>query len=228
MKTQLISGTNNPCRTMALAARVCYSEINPLKEELFDNGREEIYWQWLERACLTKGHYSPLEYCQLTFLCLDVPMPTVVQLRTHRHLSMQVQSMRYTGNRISDMTIPNSDLFYTRKEQMRDREGKYEVLDDLVYNDVVTSSRLAYKKAVEAGTSHEVARDLLPCSYVQNFVLSCNLRELFHLFTMRSPKDAQFEIRELMTLIKMESLKLVPEAIDWFDKHHWGKFKPTF
>jgi thymidylate synthase (FAD) len=231
LKSLLVSHSILPCRTMALAARTCYSEHSPLEDSLFsfsEEREESFYWDWLVGACLQKGHYSPLEYCQLTFVCCSVPLPVVVQLRTHRLLSLQVQSMRYTGKRMTDFTIDSKDLFYSRENRNSDRQGNKEIFDTETLNSVWDSARLQYAKALEQGIPPEVARDILPCSYVQNFVLSCNLRELFHVFNMRSPKDAQLEIRELMLLLKFEALKVVPAAIDWFDKKYWGKYHGSF
>jgi thymidylate synthase (FAD) len=229
MKTQLISANIQPCKTMAVTARCCYSESNPLNDRLFNLGYNEgQYWEWLVNACLSKAHYSPLEYCQLTFLCTHIPMPTVVQLRTHRGLSMQVQSMRYTSKRICNLAISTDSIFYTRQQTSPDRQGLDEIIPKQLQNDIFNSARYAYKGLIEKGVPPEIARDILPSCYTQNFVLSCNLRELFHIFSMRTPKNAQLEIRQLMYLLSEESLKAVPEAIAWYKAKYWGKAHLSF
>lgn len=210
MKTQLINSTPDPCKTMALAARTCYSETNPLENSIFHNlNSESEYWDWLLSACIKKGHYSPLEYCQVTILATDVPMPTVVQLRTHRQLSMQVQSLRYT--RFDKSTTGFSSR-----------------LGNELYTQLTEQAVTNYRQLVESGIPNEIARDILPCSYTQNFILSANLRELFHIFKMRSAMDAQFEIRELVTLMRDSIMETVPDPMQWFTKKHWAKFKGEF
>jgi thymidylate synthase (FAD) len=230
MKTKIISASSDPYKTMAMAARCCYSEYNPLEDPLFSSLKTETeYWDWLCNACIKRGHYSPLEYSQFTFLCLDVPMTTVVQLRTHRSLSMQVQSMRYTSERICNTNLTNEQVFYTRNVGSHARDGSSEIIPLDVQDEYFTSSRAMYTKLVkEVKVPPEVARDILPSCYTQNFVLSCNLRELFHVFGMRTPKDAQLEIRELMDSLRVALLEVIPDAMAWYNLNCWGKFKGSF
>ncbi|MGL5075951.1 MAG: FAD-dependent thymidylate synthase [Waterburya sp.] len=230
MQVKLFSSTHKPCQVMSLAARTCYFENDPLQDPLWKSlATEAEHWNWLVKACLSKGHYSPLEYSQYVFVATDIPMPTVVQIRTHRGLSMQVQSMRYTGRRMGLTEFySNEQLFYTRTELSRDREGKAGTIPPEVYDKCVSELRQLYVKLCQEGIPNEVARDILPSSYTQNFILSCNLRELFHLFGMRSPKDAQLEVRQVMELMRKAVTQAIPEPIDWYMKHHWGKYKGSF
>jgi flavin-dependent thymidylate synthase len=156
-------------------------------------------------------------------------MPTVVQLRTHRGLSMQVQSMRYTSERICNKKLTNEQIFYTRSVGSHARDGSSEIIPLDVQNEYFTNSREMYRKLVkEIKVPPEVARDILPSCYTQNFVLSCNLREMFHVFGMRTPKDAQLEIRELMDSIRVALLEVIPDPIAWYTLHYWAKFRGSF
>lgn len=215
---------------MALAARCCYAEGNPLDDRLFNQDNNETnYWEWLESACINRGHYSPLEYCQLTFLCLNVPVSIVSQLRTHRGLSMQVQSLRYTSERICNPAKTNEELFHSRRVESHDRKGFSPMIPQELEDKAFNDARALYKTLVEEmDVSPEVARNILPSCYTQNFVLSCNLRELFHVFSLRTPKDAQLEMRDLMYLLYEQTMLAVPDAMRWFYDKHWGKFKASF
>ncbi len=142
---------------------------------------------------------------------------------------MQVQSMRYTGKRMGLTEFYSTEhLFSTRVENSCDREGKSEVIAPEVYNKIVNQLRNLYVELCQEGVPQEVARDILPCSYTQNFILSANLRELFHLFGMRSPKDAQLETRVVMELLREAVAVVIPSPIAWYNKKHWGKYRGSF
>jgi len=44
---------------------------------------------------LTRGHYGPLEHPQITFSVKGVSRVTMAQITRHRHLTFDIQSMRY-------------------------------------------------------------------------------------------------------------------------------------
>ena len=59
------------------------------------------------------------------------------------------------------------------------------------------SAAMSYMAAIADGMKPEDARYLLPEATKTNLVMTCNVRELFHIFDMRLDKAAQCEIRDL-------------------------------
>jgi thymidylate synthase (FAD) len=133
--------------------------------------------------------------------------------------------------------IPNSDLkledvekvFYVRPEGFyTDRKGcKYEYTsqereEDLWYC-YKASLRCADK--INRGFSEEHTRGLLPFDIRQHFTVTFNIRSLFHFLDMRSPKDAQLEIRWLCDLMWPHVKIWIPEIAGYYEKTRWGKNK---
>lgn len=105
---RLVDSTRNPQQTIYAALHQCYDE-GFVAEELYD---EENNWasslssekcgDIAVRRLLAgnRGHWGPIEDAYLVMLCGYFPHSVVVQARTHRHLSFNVQSFRYSGQRL--------------------------------------------------------------------------------------------------------------------------------
>ena len=76
-----------------------------------------------------RGHYGPLEHAQIVLNVGWFPHSVMQQARTHRvGVSFDVQSMRYTGERIAkaaDGELDLEEVFYLRPiGDYSDRQGK--------------------------------------------------------------------------------------------------------
>ena len=164
-------------------------------------------------------------------LILQADHNTLMQLRTHRiGVSFDLQSMRYSGKRIELAAageIPVEDVFYVRPPgKYRDRQGDpYQWTEDDVDESyaIALSSALDYTRLREKGVAEEHARSVLITSYLQNAVVSANLRAWFHLLDVRHKADAQWEIRALMDLVALQIQRWVPEIYAWYAEHRLGK-----
>jgi thymidylate synthase (FAD) len=148
------------------------------------------------------------------------------QARTHRiGTSFDVQSMRYTGQRICDAAncdIGLEEVFYLRPEgEYTDRKGKKYIYDwenrqtDL---DLCMAATQRYRDLVDAGFSEEHARGILPFDYRQHFVVSFSLRAFLHFMDLRAKLDAQEEIRHLCDLMWPHFKEWAPEIAAWYEK----------
>jgi thymidylate synthase (FAD) len=148
------------------------------------------------------------------------------QARTHRiGTSFDVQSMRYTGQRICDAAncaIGLEEVFYLRPEgEYTDRKGKKYIYDwenrqtDL---DLCMAAAQRYRDLVDAGFSEEHARGILPFDYRQHFVVSFTLRAFLHFMDLRAKLDAQEEIRHLCDLMWPHFKEWAPEIAAWYEK----------
>lgn len=211
----LLCHTPLPEKTVAAAARLCYSHSGA--DELFDgmtDDRARSYVEMLERL----GHESPLEHASFTFGIEGVSRAFLAQMTRHRIASFSVQSQRYV--RMEDFN------FITPPSIAADEEALEE------YNKIMQScadgySRLAEilqknaaEKLVEQGKApveaeklaskiaNEDARFVLPNACETKMVVTMNVRSLHNFFRLRCCNRAQWEIRAVAD----EMLRLCREA----------------
>lgn len=178
-----------------------------------------------------KGHFGSLEHPQIVFNVGYFPHSVMQQSRTHRvGVSFDVQSMRYTGQRIAKAAegqIPIEDVFYLRPVgDYSDRFGKkYSYSEEQRQSDLDLCLRAAnrYREMLEQGMAEEHARGIIPFDFRQNFVVSFNVRSLMHFLDLRAKKDAQLEIQWMCELILPHFQSWVPEIAEWYERDRLGK-----
>ena len=178
-----------------------------------------------------RGHYGPLEHPSITFSVGWFPHSVMQQARTHRvGVSFDVQSMRYTGQRVAQVARGKVDLeevFYLRPVgEYIDRQGKkYSYTPKLRAEDAERcwDAAEAYAAKLELGFAEEHARALLPFDFRQHFVVSFNVRSLMHFLDLRAKADAQWEIQQLCDLMLPHFIEWAPAIADWYEKNRWGK-----
>ncbi|MBS3816650.1 MAG: FAD-dependent thymidylate synthase [Candidatus Thermoplasmatota archaeon] len=190
MNVELINHTPEPDKSAAHAALTCYSEEVPEKEEMSREKVEEI---------LTKikksGHHSVIEHASFTFAVRDVSRSLTHQLVRHRLASYSQQSQRYVDIEDFDPVIPDS---------IDEDEDAKKRFDELMEEVKETYTALKEKEDIPL----EDARFVLPNATRSNIIVTMNARELWHFFSLRCCKRAQWEIRELANMM----LDLVKDA----------------
>jgi len=173
-----------------------------------------------------RGHFGPLEHAQIVLNVGWFPHSVMQQARTHRvGVSFDVQSMRYTGERICRAARGDLDLeevIYLRPVgTYSDRQGKkYTYTAEQRATDLELCRRAAerYAELLAAGFAEEHARGLLPFDYRQHFVVSFSLRAFLHFLDLRAKLDAQEEIRALCDLMWPHLQAWAPEIAAWYEK----------
>jgi thymidylate synthase (FAD) len=177
-----------------------------------------------------RGHYGPLEHPQMTINAVGFPHSTMQQLRTHRHLTFDVQSGRYTGQRFLDVTQGRrsvEDVFWLRPVgEYSDRKGRRYSYTERQRRDDLEWCRVAcqrYAAKIAAGFSEEHARAMIPFEFRQDWVMSAGARAIMHLLDLRWKKDAQWEC-QLFSELLFERFKLwMPAAGAWYEQTRAGK-----
>ncbi len=175
-----------------------------------------------------RGHYGPLEHAQIVFNVGWFPHSVMQQARTHRvGVSFDVQSMRYTGDRICKASEAGTvealeEVFYLRPVgHYNDRNGnKYEYTEQARAADLdyCAAAACRYRHLVETeGYAEEHARGILCFDYRQHFVVSFTLRALLHFLDLRSKRDAQLEIQQLCDLMWPHFRSWAPQIADWYE-----------
>ncbi|HEY4707531.1 MAG TPA: FAD-dependent thymidylate synthase [Thermodesulfobacteriota bacterium] len=192
MKVALLTYTPEPERTVAMAARLCYSAstISDLEAKAPSGGIEKFLGKILKL-----GHLSVLEHASFTFGIEGISRATSHQLVRHRLASYSQQSQRYVKATAPEYVTPPAILADKKKQKRFEKKIK-EIYS--LYNDLVAE-----------GIKAEDARYLLPNAACTKIIVTMNARELLHFFSLRCCERAQWEIREMAT----EMLKAVkPKA----------------
>ena len=129
-RVDLIAATPHPQRCVYAAMHQDYSEgfVAADRDSWPDEQRAgEICIKRLLAG--ERGHFGPLEHAQIVLNVGWFPHSVMQQARTHRvGVSFDVQSMRYTGERIcraADGELPLEEVFYLRPVgEYSDRQGK--------------------------------------------------------------------------------------------------------
>lgn len=219
---ETLRATPNPQQAMWLAMHQDYSE-DFVSDRLSRCPNETRSGELVISRCLKFGHWGVAEHPTIILNVGHFPHDTVMQLRTHRLASFDVQSGRYTSQRIIDVTNGTRQLeevFYFRPVgKYTNRQGaKYEYTDLARERDMAYSYQAAvyYRDKIEAGQSEEHARSTIPFNLRQHFVLSCNARALMHFLDLRWKADAQLEAQWFSELLFKEFRKWMPEIADWY------------
>jgi len=185
----LLEHTPNPERTVALAARLCYSpvSIGELREKLESADIEKF----LDKI-MSLGHHSVLEHVSFTFGIEGISRVTTHQLVRHRIASFSQQSQRYVSHKDNFASIV-PDSISGNDEASR------------IFDEMSDTVHKAYAQLVEMGIPPEDARYILPNSTETKIIMTMNARELLHFFELRCCERAQWEIRRM----SVEMLRLV-------------------
>ncbi len=223
---EVISQTPNPQQTIYAAMHQDYAESFVVSErDRWPDEREAGQLVVKNLLSGNRGHYGPLEHPQIVLNCGWFPHSTMQQVRTHRvGVSFDVQSFRYTGQRILDVVegkYPVEEVFYLRPLGFySDRQGKkYEYTAAHREQDIGLCLEACkhYHSRIQAGFSEEHARGLIPFDIRQHWVMSANVRSLMHLLDLRWKADAQLEAQKLCEVIWPHFQAWVPAVAEWYE-----------
>ncbi len=181
MHVELLYHTPDPERAIATAARLCYAPVGAA--ELMETMPEERVRSVLT-TIMSSGHFSTLEHASYTFAIDGVSRALTHQLVRHRIASFNQQSQRYV--KFTDgvaVVKPESVAASPEKET--------------VFDEAIEACVTAYRKLLDAGVPAEDARYLLPNAAESKIVVTMNVRELLHFFSLRCCNRAQWEIRDM-------------------------------
>ena len=204
MHVTLITCTPLPEKTVAAAAKLCYSDTNAM--HLMDGMDDEAAGKFVEMLA-SYGHESPIEHISFTFGIEGVSRALLAQITRHRIASFSVQSQRYVKQEHFEYITPpeiaaDPDAATLFAQAMQDSLNAYNRLADLLeerhYQAFLaegmpekTARSKAEKKAIED------ARFVLPNACETKMVMTMNARSLLNFFRMRCCNRAQWEIRAL-------------------------------
>lgn len=230
IKVTLLTHTPNPEKTVAMAAKLCYS---PSGIEDISEGLTEEKTASFINMLANLGHASPTEHASFTFGIEGISRACSHQLVRHRIASYSQQSQRY---------VDGSNFEFVTPPAIAENEEALEA-----YNVVIDMQAKAYKKirnALTAGyikeylhnnvdgsdeeimekfksenksqyntfvkKANEDARFILPNATTTKIVCTFNARSLQNFFAHRCCNRAQWEIREVAEQMLLQCLKVAP------------------
>jgi thymidylate synthase (FAD) len=199
MKVVLIRHTLSPEELVALGAKLCYSRstIANLSERISSQDQGAF----IEKL-RNMGHESIFEHASFTFGIEGVSRVLLAQLTRHRIASFSVQSQRYVSyeNGFGYILPPKIEALGEEAvkkyhEQMNQIEGWYKEWQQLLG---------------KGEKSNEDARFVLPNACETRILMTMNVRELYHFFSLRMCNRAQWEINEMATRMYRLCLETAP------------------
>ncbi len=213
MKVTLLTYTPEPEKTIATAAKLCYSasDIGSLREGLTQEKTESFI-----DMLASIGHESPFEHVSFTFGIEGVSRACTHQLVRHRIASYSQKSQRYVNEDGFEFITPPAISSVPEAKEEFDRQmanlvDSYHKIAEILtcehtkafINDGVDEAE-ALKKAKKK--AYEDARFVLPNACETKIVVTMNVRSLFNFFKHRCCNRAQWEIKavadEMLRLCK--------------------------
>lgn len=212
MQVTLLNWPHEVESVIAAAARTCYSP-NKTKDII-----EKVNEKRNENNAFVKhlremGHESPLEHASFTFGIDGVSRALTHQLVRHRIASFSQQSQRYVDGNNFDFVIPHE---IEKNPNLKK-----------AFSDYMNNAKDFYNALVANGVKKEDARYILPNATTTNIVVTMNVRELLHFFSLRCCTRAQWEIRELAWEMLKICRSIAPSIFNdcgaFCDQHHYCK-----
>ncbi|PNV81467.1 MAG: thymidylate synthase (FAD) [Fervidicoccus sp.] len=197
LKVKLVAwtsgGLEDPRRLIVLAIKTSAGKIRLKGAEHYIRDYKE---EDMERLMVEAYKYPMvLEHVSFTFLIEGISRVTSHQLVRHRLASYTQESQRYSSVDKS-FVVPPSVVEKGFEEK---------------YRKFLESAFELYEEMVRAGIPQEDARYIIPQAVETRILMTVNLRELLHIACLRLSPHAQWEIRELVSLMLKEAQSIIPE-----------------
>jgi thymidylate synthase (FAD) len=155
----------------------------------------------------------------------------MAQITRHRHVSFDVQSMRYVAfDDVDPADVREGELVVTppsatdpdwvgRNQKTGDVDEETVQRRTEVFNDTIEHAVESYQELLDLGMPPEDARFVLPIGTKVNIVMSMNARMLMHVADMRAAADAQWEIRNMTEDMLNLAADWCPITFAHYDEH---------
>ena len=176
MKVTYLFGSG--VETAAYASRVCVGTT-----EIGNHTYDENCDYLLRR--INDHHESVLEHVVYSFEIKDITRALLQQISRHRHISLSVQSTRWALKKMA-----YEGIWYSMPDELNDEEEKE--YDELMSMAIELALQLSKKYG------NDVGKYALPECLNTMLVMTVNLRQLRHMYKLRTHSSALEEFRDLM------------------------------
>ena len=199
MKVALIRHTLAPEEVVALGARLCYSRarVDDLLERVSARDQTEFVGR-----IMSMGHDSVLEHASFTFGIEGVSRVLLAQITRHRLASFSVQSQRYVSYADGFSYIVPPKIAALGEDALAEFERQMATMH---------AWYTEWQERLGTGEGgNEDARFVLPGACETRMMVTMNVRELRHFFSLRMCSRAQWEIRALASEMHRLCMEVAP------------------
>ena len=203
MKVALVRHTLSPEEVVALGARLCYSKARV--DDLLERVEAKDQTEFVHKI-MGMGHDSVLEHASFTFGIEGVSRVLLAQITRHRLASFSVQSQRYVSYESGFGYIVPPKIEALGAEAVAEFEKQMDTLHQW-YTD--------WQQKLGTGEGgNEDARFVLPGACETRMMVTMNVRELRHFFSLRMCSRAQWEIRALANEMHRLCMEVAPALFE--------------
>ena len=203
MKVVLVRHTLNPEEVVALGARLCYSKARV--DDLLTRVEAKDQTDFVHKI-MGMGHDSVLEHASFTFGIEGVSRTLLAQITRHRVASFSVQSQRYVSYESGFGYIVPPKIEALGEEAVREFEQQMDTMHQWY-------TQWQQKLGTGEG-GNEDARFVLPGACETRMMVTMNVRELRHFFSLRMCSRAQWEIRALANEMHRLCMEVAPALFE--------------
>lgn len=162
-----------------------------------------------------RGHLTPLEFADVVFE-LVTSRDVMAQITRHRLCSFCIQSQRYVVDDRTGDLLCIRPAFYIPSEG--DKRDVKRWCASRMWEQAMEEAEANYSYLLrECSMPAQDARKTLPNSAATVIVMKCNLRELWHILSLRTSPAAYPEMRVLASKMKDAAREVYPFFISLFD-----------
>lgn len=199
LKVMLIRHTLSPEETVALGAKLCYSrsDLQGLTEKISSRDQSDFI-----RKLMNMGHESVFEHASFTFGIEGVSRVLLAQLTRHRIASFSVQSQRYVSYEKGFGYIIPPKIEALGQDAVEEFQRQMDTVEEWYKG---------WQEKLGTGEgSNEDARFVLPNACETRILMTMNVRELRHFFSLRMCNRAQWEIRAMAEQMHLLCMQAAP------------------
>ena len=152
-----------------------------------------------------RGHLSVIEHQSVTVrvICDRGVSHEIVRHRLASYTQESTRYCNYTKGKFGSEITVIEPCFWSKDDE------KYKV-----WKKTIEQIEAGYNKLIELGATPQEARSILPNSLKTEIVITMNLREWRHFFTLRTSPAAHPQMREVAIPLLKEFQRLIPVVFD--------------
>lgn len=183
-------------KQIELAGRTAYKSEDKITE---DSAKDFV------NMILKRGHLSVLEHQYITvrIICDRGVSHEIVRHRLASYTQESTRYCNYTKGKFGNEITVIKPIFWDE--------------DDIrykIWKESINFAEISYNKLIEQGATPQEARSVLPNSLKTEIVMTMNLREWRHFFTLRTSQAAHPQMREIAIPLLKEFQKQIPIIFD--------------
>lgn len=148
-----------------------------------------------------RGHFSVIEHYSITVrvICDRGVSHEIVRHRLASYTQESTRYCNYTKGKFDSEITVIEPCFWSNNDE------KY-----AIWKTTIENIEKAYNELIDLGASPQEARSILPNSLKTEIVITMNLREWLHFFTLRTSRAAHPQMREIAIPLLKEFQKRIP------------------